>query len=72
MILGITLNMSIEISIRLQKHLESHKITIKEFARSIGYSRQHISAVINLRHNASPKLCKLIYNMINGRCIYVF
>ncbi len=53
------------IAFRLIKHLEISKISITEFAKSIGYSRQHISAVINLRNNASSKLCRLIYEKIN-------
>ena len=51
----------------LDDFLHFERITIKEFAEKINYSRTHISQVLNGKQKPSWKLVKLVFNETGGQ-----
>jgi plasmid maintenance system antidote protein VapI len=50
----------------LREYLWKHKITIEEFAKSIGYNRHHISRVMKGEKKPGKGLANLIEKATNG------
>lgn len=51
----------------LKLYLVKNRMTIKEFADMIEYSRPHLSGVISGKFNPSPRLIKMIQEATNGQ-----
>lgn len=50
----------------LKDYLYLKRITINDFSELIGYSRNHISGIINKRLKPTKKLAKYIEKMTDG------
>lgn len=50
----------------LKDYLYINRMTINQFSELIGYSRNHISGIINRRLKPTKKLAQYIEKMTNG------
>jgi plasmid maintenance system antidote protein VapI len=51
----------------LMKYLHKHHLTITQFSEIIGYTRTHVSAVVNGNRNVGKKLAKEIEEATQGQ-----
>ena len=51
----------------LKEYLFHNKMSVKEFADILDYSRTHISAIVNDKSYASPKLIRRIERLTEGK-----
>jgi len=51
----------------LKEYLEQENLTIDQFAKKIGYTREHIGRVMKGQEAVGPKLAKLVEYVTKGK-----
>ena len=53
-------------NMNLREYLFVHRLSVKEFSETLGYSRTHLSAIVHGKFKPSKKLAQYIEKMTNG------
>lgn len=53
-------------NMNLREYLFVHRLSVKEFSKTLGYSRTHLSAIVNGKFKPSKKLAQYIEKMTNS------